>query len=203
MSVFNLKNQNENLNNKIVAGLERVSQVFRILLWEKAKKRNLSPIQIQLLIFIRHHSSDKATVSYLAQEFNLTKPTISDAIKILGQKKLIQKILNTDDGRGYCISLTKEGEKVTSEVENFADPLVDHIAHVNMTDKIVLWGNISNLIARLNRLNIINVQRTCFDCKHYSIKNKNPFCNLLNQKLLKSDIRMDCPEFEVRKISNG
>lgn len=203
MSVFNLKNQNENLNSKIVAGLERVSQVFRILLWEKTKKKKLSPIQIQLLIFIQHHSPDKATVSYLAQEFSLTKPTISDAIKVLDQKKLIQKTLSTDDGRGYSISLTKEGKKVTSEIEDFADLLVDHIAHVNVADKIILWENISNLIARLNQLNIINVQRTCFDCKHYSIKNKNSFCKLLNQKLLKSDIRMDCPEFELRKNGNG
>ena len=91
MSVFNLENQNANLDNKIVAGLERLSQVFRILLWEKAKEHSLSPIQIQLLIFIRHHSADKTTISYLAQEFNFTKPTISDAIKILEQKKLVSQ----------------------------------------------------------------------------------------------------------------
>lgn len=37
MSVFNLDKQNSNLDNKIVAGLERLSQVFRILLWKKQK----------------------------------------------------------------------------------------------------------------------------------------------------------------------
>ena len=87
MSVFNLDNQNAGLNSKIVAGLERLSQAFRTLLWEKAKEFGLSPIQIQVLIFIHYHSKEKSTVSYLAQEFNLTKPTISDAIKALEQKK--------------------------------------------------------------------------------------------------------------------
>ena len=91
MSVFNLQDQNSDLNSKIVAGLERLSQVFRILLWEKAKEQGLSPIQIQLLIFIQHHSADKATISYLAQEFNFTKPTISDAIKVLEEKNLLKK----------------------------------------------------------------------------------------------------------------
>jgi len=89
MSVFNIIDQNINLDSKIVAGLERLSQVFRILLWEKAKEYSLSPIQIQLMIFIQHHSQDKTTISYLAQEFNFTKPTISDAVKVLEQKKLI------------------------------------------------------------------------------------------------------------------
>lgn len=196
MSVFNLDNQNANLDNKIVAGLERLSQVFRILLWEKAKEHSLSPIQIQLLIFIRHHSADKTTISYLAQEFNFTKPTISDAIKILEQKKLIQKITDKADTRSYTINLTTTGKKIVSETETFANPLTEIISKATDTDKIVLWENISNLIVKLNKLEVISVQRTCFNCKHYSIKNKTHFCNLLDLKLLTQDIRIDCGEFE-------
>lgn len=197
MSVFNLDNQNANLDNKIVAGLERLSQVFRILLWEKAKEHSLSPIQIQLLIFIRHHSADKTTISYLAQEFNFTKPTISDAIKILEQKKLIQKITDKVDTRSYTINLTTTGKKIVSETETFANPLTEIISKATDTDKIVLWENISNLIVKLNKLEVISVQRTCFNCKHYSIKNKTHFCNLLDLKLLTQDIRIDCGEFEM------
>lgn len=197
MSVFNLENQNTGLDNKIVAGLERLSQVFRILLWEKAKEHSLSPIQIQLLIFIRHHSADKTTVSYLAQEFNLTRPTISDAIKILEQKKIIRKINDQLDTRSYTINLTAAGKKIVLETENFANPLTEIISKANNSDKKVLWENISNLIIRLNKLEVISVQRTCFNCKHYSIKNKTHFCNLLDLKLLTKDIRIDCAEFEM------
>ncbi len=197
MSVFNLDNQNANLDNKIVAGLERLSQVFRILLWEKAKEHSLSPIQIQLLIFIRHHSADKTTVSYLAQEFNFTKPTISDAIKVLEQKKLIQKIIDKNDTRSYAINLTATGKKIVLETENFANSVTEIISKASDTDKIVLWENVSNLIVRLNKLEVISIQRTCFNCNHYSIKNKNHFCNLLDLKLLTKDIRIDCGEFEM------
>jgi DNA-binding MarR family transcriptional regulator len=197
LSVFNLDNQNANLDNKIVAGLERLSQVFRILLWEKAKEHSLSPIQIQILIFIRHHSADKTTVSYLAQEFNFTKPTISDAIKVLEQKKLIQKIIDKNDTRSYAINLTATGKKIVLETENFANSVTEIISKASDTDKIVLWENVSNLIVRLNKLEVISIQRTCFNCKHYSIKNKNHFCNLLDLKLLTKDIRIDCGEFEM------
>lgn len=197
MSVFNLHNQNSNLDNKIVAGLERLSQVFRILLWEKAKEHSLSPIQIQLLIFIQHHSADKATVSYLAQEFNFTKPTISDAIKVLEQKSLIKKIADSNDTRSYTIHLTAKGIKIVLETENFANPITEIITKSNEGEKLTLWENISNLISLLNKQEIISVQRTCFNCRHYTIKNKNPFCTLLNQKLLTKDIRIDCEEFEL------
>lgn len=197
MSVFNLENQNANLDNKIVAGLERLSQVFRILLWEKAKEHSLSPIQIQLLIFILHHSSDKSTISYLAQEFNFTKPTISDAVKVLEQKKLIKKSTDISDTRSYTIQLTASGKKIVTETENFANPLTSIITKSSEADKEVLWQNISNLIIQLNRLGFISVQRTCFNCKHYATKSKTPFCNLLNQKLGSQDIRIDCKEFEI------
>ncbi|MFZ1257633.1 MAG: MarR family winged helix-turn-helix transcriptional regulator [Saprospiraceae bacterium] len=197
MSVFNLENQNANLDNKIVAGLERLSQVFRILLWEKAKEHSLSPIQIQLLIFIQHHSADKTTISYLAQEFNFTKPTISDAIKVLEQKKLIKKLTDSNDTRSYTIQLTVIGKKIVAKTENFANPLTTIIAKSSETDKKILWQNISNLIIQLNKLKVISVQRTCFNCIHYATENKTHFCNLLNQKLETKDIRIDCGEFEI------
>lgn len=197
MSVFNLENQNANLNYKIVAGLERMSQVFRILLWEKAKEYSLSPIQIQLLIFIRHHTSDKTTISYLAQEFNFTKPTISDAIKVLEEKKLIKKIAFANDSRSYTIQLTSPGNKLVSETENFANPLTEIISLASTTDKKILWQNICNLIIQLNKLEVISVQRTCYNCSHFTTKNKTGFCNLLAQKLLIEDIRIDCEEFEI------
>jgi DNA-binding MarR family transcriptional regulator len=196
VSVFNLEIQNANLENKIVAGLERLSQVFRILLWEKAKEFSLSPIQIQLLIFIQHHTADKTTISYLAQEFNFTKPTISDAIKVLEQKKLLIKYTDSHDTRSYTIQLTNLGKKIVTETGNYTNPLTTIIAKSSETDKKILWQNISKLIIQLNKLEVISVQRTCFNCKHYSLINKIPYCNLLNQKLETQDIRLDCNEFE-------
>ena len=112
MSVFNINHQNANIDNKIVAGLERISQVFRILLWEKAKRHKLSPIQIQLLIFIHNHSPKNATISYLAEEFNFSKATISDSIKILEQKQLISKITDNKDARSYQIQLIASSSRL-------------------------------------------------------------------------------------------
>jgi len=196
MSVFNLINQNSNLDNKIVTGLDRISQVFKTLLWEKSKNYNLSPIQIQLLIFIQYHSEEKTTISYLAQEFNLSKPTISDTVKTLEQKQFIQKIINNKDTRSYRIELTQTGKLLVLDTENFVNPLTEIIKNLDQTDKSVLWENITNIIQQLNELKIISIQRTCLKCKYFSENNNISFCNLLNQNLKTEDIRIDCVEFE-------
>src|SRR5690606_17262000 len=90
-SDFDIYNQPQNISSRIVASLERIAQSFRVLLWQESKTHGLTAIQIQVLIFLLFHSGDKRKVSYLADEFNLTKATISDTIKTLEQKALITK----------------------------------------------------------------------------------------------------------------
>lgn len=198
MSVFNLDIQNNHTDNKIVAGLERLSQVFRALLWEQAKEQLLSPIQIQLLIFIHYHNDGKNNVSYLAQEFSVTKPTISDAIKILGQKNLICKIPNPADNRRYSIRLTEAGKTVVRNTENYTGPISEWLAGTGCAEKEMLWASISDLIRTLNRAGIISAQRTCYNCRYYAAHNN--FCMLLNERLYTKDIRIDCPEHETAAL---
>ena len=105
-STFDLEYQNSSIESKIVASLERVSQAFRVLLWNESKEFSVSPIQVQVLIFLLHHSDEKRKVSYLADEFNMTKATISETIKTLEQKQLIKKEYEPQDTRSYIIHLT-------------------------------------------------------------------------------------------------
>lgn len=197
MSVFNPENQKSAIENKIVAGMERLTQVFRTLLWEKAKEQHLSPIQIQLLIFIRYHHSDKNTISYLAEEFNVTKPTISDAVKVLEQKKLITKSENQLDSRSYSVILTGSGKKLVRQTEHYTAPISSWIIQMEQGEKESLWKSISDLIRVLNQSGAIGVQRTCYNCRHYTMKGGVHFCNLLDETLENKDIRIDCAEHEL------
>lgn len=194
--IYNLDVQNSNLDYKIVSGLDRISQVFKTLLLEKSKQFHLSPIQIQLLIFIRYHSEDKATISYLSQEFHLSKPTISETVKILEQKKYVLKSTDQSDTRSYKIQITELGKNIVSQTEDFINPLTEIVTNVELDDKLILWKNITEVISKLNTLKIISVQRNCFNCKYYSNKGTTSFCNLLNQKLSTENLRLDCVEFE-------
>ena len=195
-SVFNPVQQQRDISSKIVAGLERISEVFKVLVWEKAKKVGLSPIQIQLLIFIAFHKQELCNVSHLAKEFNITKPTISDAKKVLDKKKMVLKDFSSSDSRSYTIHLSALGKEIVSETNDFANPLKTQIASFEPTDLDTVFKTLSELIYQLNRNGILTVQRTCFGCTYYQKNKKMDYCNLLEKELMNQDIRLDCSEFE-------
>lgn len=200
-SVFNPKKQEQDVSSKIVAGLERISEVFKVLLWEKAKLVGLSPIQIQILIFIAFHKQELRNVSHLAKEFNVTKPTISDAVRVLDKKGMVSKDFSSSDSRSYTLQLTALGEKLVVETEDFAKPLKQQIDKFNANELESLFGTISELIYKLNRNGILRVQRTCYGCTFYQKNEKTDYCNLLQKELLTNDLRLDCPEYEEKASS--
>lgn len=199
-SAFDLVHQNSSIESKIVASLEKVSQAFRVLLWNESKEFSLSPIQVQVLIFLLHHSGEKRKVSYLAEEFNMTKATLSDTIKTLEQKQLIKKEYETHDSRSYIIHLTKKGNDIAEQTSMFAKQIQVPIDKLHATDKENLLLSLLDIIHHLNKSGIITIQRMCFTC-HYYKANKNGqehFCELLNTKLANNELRTDCAEHKQK-----
>lgn len=197
-SDFNPGHQNQNLESKIVVSLERISQAFRVLLWQESKEYALSPIQVQVLIFLLHHSEEKRKVTYLADEFNMTKATISDTIKILEEKKLISKSYELSDTRSYIINLTKKGKATAQQASFFTNEIRKPLDKLHPDDKENLLLSLMGVIRQLNQAGVITIQRMCMTCVHYQTSEKGKhFCKLLNQQLRNTDLRVDCPEYEI------
>lgn len=200
-SIFDLEHQNSSIESKIIASLERISQAFRVLLWNESKELSLSPIQVQVLIFLLHHSDEKRKVSYLAAEFNMTKATISDTIKTLEHKLLIHKEYEPHDARSYTIHLTKKGIDIAEQTSLFAEQILVPIEKLHSMDKENLLLSLLDIIHQLNISGVITIQRMCFTC-HYYQTNKNGqkhFCELLNTTLTDTDLRIDCAEHKLSK----
>ena len=192
-SAFDLDHQNSSVESKIIASLERVSQAFRVLLWNESKEFSLSPIQVQVLIFLLHHSDDKRKVSYLANEFNVAKATISDTIKTLEQKQLVEKEYEPQDTRSYIIHLTEKGEDIAKKTSYFATQIQVPIDKLASDDKENLLLSLLDIIHHLNKSGIITIQRMCSTCQFYRSENGH-YCELLNQKLTDAELRIDCEE---------
>lgn len=195
-SVFDPHAQAGSLDAKVVVALERIAEVFRVSLWNAGKEHGLSPLQIQLLIFLKFHSAEKCKVSYLAREFSLSKPTISEAVRTLLKKELIGKETDPEDTRSYSIRLSAEGEKLAEETASFANGLLPAFAAWSDERKRNFYGELLQLIASLQKLGFINIQRTCLKCRFFQRGDSGYYCNLLNMPLLTQDLRVDCPEFE-------
>lgn len=194
-SPFDPVEQQDDINAKIAIGLERLSEAIRSLSWNPAKEHSLSPIQIRILIFLKFHKQDLGTVSQMAKEFNITKPTISDAVKVLVLKSLVTKVAEAD-ARSYSLKLTPEGDEVANKAGDFLKPVQEQLNNLSEKDKSSFFGHLAGLIHGLNKAGVISVQRSCPNCAFFEKKNTMPFCAFLKQPLLTKDLRLDCPEFE-------
>ncbi|RMF59726.1 MAG: MarR family transcriptional regulator, partial [Calditrichaeota bacterium] len=134
-SIFDLQFQHDDVDSKIAAALERLSQTFRVLLWEKTKSHNLSPIQIQMLVYLFYHSHEEITMGQLAARFSLTPATVSDAVKTLVQKGLVVRTPTARDRRAVSVKLNAAGRKMANKLTAWADVIRDNLSRFEDRDK--------------------------------------------------------------------
>ena len=193
-SPYDINLQNSSLDHKIVIGLEKIHELVKVLFIEKSNQLKLSPVQIQLLFFVKHHAQSLCTTSYLAAEFQLTKATISDSIKRLIEKNLLHKTPSPSDTRSFSVQLTQQGIATLAQLEKAANPLLHGIKALSKTEKAALWNSLFQLLSQFAALGILNLQRSCISCGHYEKSGKTSFCHFLQQNLQPKELRLDCPE---------
>jgi DNA-binding MarR family transcriptional regulator len=183
---------------KIVAALERISQAFRVLLCQQAGLMGLSPIQVQLLLFIRFHLPRYCTVSYLAREFGLTKATVSDSVKVLAVKGFVSRQAQPGDGRSRILGLTATGKELAEKVSDFAGPLSGPVGTLPAPQQEALLQNLTTVIGQLARTGILRTPRMCFSCRFHSRDAGRSYCQLLGEEHLPAQLRLDCTEHQEK-----
>jgi DNA-binding MarR family transcriptional regulator len=200
-TVFDLPSQHGDVDAKIVAALERLGQVFRILLRERAQEYGLSPIGAQFLVYLLHHDVELRRVSQLAREFRLTQATVSDAIASLEAKGLVGRELWPEDGRVMTLRLSTRGELVATELSSWADTVKGHLDLYSSEERAVVMRFLMRLIRSLQASGVISVARICVTCRFFQrdahAGTGSPHhCRLLDVPLGVPELRFDCPEYE-------
>ncbi len=182
----------------ILNGLERLAEVLKSQLWDQGKAHGLSPIQIQILLFVANHETELCNVSQLAREFQVTKPTISDAVRVLVQKSLLAREHGQADARRYNLRLTPDGTTLATDLKQYATPVLEALGHLSSGEQTSLYATLTKLIFQLHRKGVIQIQRTCFACRFYHGNRQDEhYCQFLKTPLSKDTLRLDCPEFEA------
>ncbi len=195
----------QNIEEKIAFGIEKLARANRALIWEIAKQENLSPIQIQFITFLKDHPEGFCTVNNLAKEFDLSKATVSDAIKSLKNKGFLIKKRKKDDGRVFILHLTEAGEKLENRVSIWSDLLVEHIRQFTSDKKEKILIYIMELLKSLKKAGIISVAKMCFNCANfkgnaYPGSRKPHYCMLTNTPLAISELTIDCMSQHCEKL---
>lgn len=201
-SVFDLTSQQSDVNSKIIIALERLAEAIRILLWEQGKNANLSPIQIQFLVFLYYHPAEQRRVSELARRFNLSKATVSEAVSSLKAKGLVTKTESPQDRRAALLEVTAAGEQAVQQLAGWADGIRSVLPDFPANRKTSGYLFLLELIAALEKRSVISRNRMCFTCRFFredvsSGETLPYFCAFLKKPLSTGDLRVDCPEYET------
>jgi DNA-binding MarR family transcriptional regulator len=202
--VFEPSSQHGDVGSKVVASLERLSQVFRVLLREEAQEHDLSPVQAQFLVHLLFHDIELRRVSRLAEEFNLTQATVSDAVSTLVRKGLIRREPWPEDKRVITLRLTPAGRKLADELSTWANTVKEHLNSSSPEEKEIVMRFLMRLITSLQKSGVITVSRMCITCRFFR-RDEHPgsesphHCALLDVPPSGPDLRIDCPEHELAR----
>jgi DNA-binding MarR family transcriptional regulator len=185
---------------KLVAALERVGQALRVQMWDEAKQHGLTPTQLQVILRLATDPPARRRIGVLADALDVTHPTMSDAVAVLGRKGLVDR----DPGsRRSALSLTARGQALAAELTEWDQRTRGALAGLPAADKQATLQLLLDLIAGLQSSGAITVARMCVTCRFFR-RDAHPdaarphHCALVDAPLGRGDLRVDCAEHEPR-----
>lgn len=186
------------LSNKLLSGLNRISLAMRSAAWGDAAESGLTPTQSQILAFVAARSAQNPRSGDAADALGITPQTASVAIAALVAKGLISKVPDARDRRASELKLTRQGEVAARVAGQWPDFLLHAVRDLDPAEQRAFLHILIKVIRRLQSDGSIVPQRLCVTCDHFQ-PNAHPqdpvgphHCAFVNTPLADTDLRLDC-----------
>lgn len=197
-----LEKTTDPLPHRLASALSKVSVSLKRRLWRDAASRRISPLQAQILAFLRQRSTHGATVSDITRMLGVTMPTASDVIAVLVRRGLLRKFRTEADGRVFTVLLTARGRRRAEQVMGWPDFLLWAAELLPPEEQESLLRTLIKLIRSIQERGEIPAARMCVTCTHFrpyvNQDSERPYhCALVNADFGDRLIRIDCNEHEA------
>ncbi|MFI7672223.1 MarR family winged helix-turn-helix transcriptional regulator [Actinophytocola sp. NPDC049390] len=188
------------LDRRLTDAIERLGHGLRALSQRSARAQGLSPLQQQAVLALARMPAAQREVNALAAEFDVTTPTMSDAVSALERKELLTRSPGAD-GRRRLLTLTERGGDVARELAVWDQQVVAAVAKLPVEDRATTLHTLLRVIADLQRDGVVSVTRMCTTCRFFGPGvHADPaaphHCDLLRKPLPLTALRTDCAEHE-------
>lgn len=190
---FSPEQQLTALDARLLLSLQRLSDMLKAMQWEQARTMGITPLQLQILLFVGYHPPAVNKAANIAAELQVSRPTISDAVGSLVSKQLLVMEADKRDRRSFALVLTETGTQLMEKAGEYMQPLLTLLDKKSVQEKGSLYHSVYNIITGLLTPEKGGVQRMCFNCAHYSGNKKRQHnCLLLQKPLSSSELQLDC-----------
>lgn len=197
-----LEKTTDPLPHRLASALSKVSVSLKRRLWRDATARRISPLQAQVLAFLKQRPAHGATVSDITRMLGVTMPTASDVIAVLTRRGLLRKFRTEEDGRVFTVMLTAKGRRRAEQVMGWPDFLLWAAELLPAEEQESLLRTLVKLIKSIQERGEIPVARMCVTCAHFRPyvhpnAQRPHHCALVDAPFGDRLIRVDCNEHEL------
>ncbi len=189
-------------SEQLLIGLSRLGQAVRLSAWHNAGPTKLTPLQSDILLFLdgdRRPRRQGEIVTALAS----TAPTVSDAVRALAGKDLVDRQRDPADSRAITLVLTEAGRTEAARLATIPEPLRAALDGLGEEDVAAMLRGTTSMIRILQQWHAIPVSRTCVTCRFYR-PDAHPgdlrhphHCAFVDAAFGDVDLRLDCPDHQT------
>lgn len=190
------------VEQRVVAGLCKLSLAIKSNAWQDAKQSGLTPTQGQILSLLHARNGTPARLGEVASGLAVTPATASDAVAALVEKQLVVKTRAPDDARAVAIALTEAGQREAASTASWPDFLLEATHDLSLGEREVFLRGLIKIVRSLQESGHIPVARMCVTCRYfhpnvYANLDRPHHCALVDAPFGDRHLRLDCPEHEA------
>ncbi|WP_252273825.1 MarR family winged helix-turn-helix transcriptional regulator [Pseudomonas subflava] len=175
--------------------LERLTSLMRIWNRQHPLLAELQPIQVSALIYLSRCNRYSNTPLAVTEYLGLTKGTVSQSLKALEAKGLIEKSQDQRDRRSVHLELTALARELLASVAppQFLSAALEQMGE-RAQDLEALFGD---LLRQIQRSEDVPGFGLCRTCRFHQQRDGAPFCGLTQEPLRQPDVELICREYQV------
>ncbi|WNO08577.1 helix-turn-helix domain-containing protein [Teredinibacter sp. KSP-S5-2] len=182
------------MTSNLYSIIERLSNLLRSESRSQGQDLGLQPVQHEALHYISRCNRYSDTPQGVTEYLGLTKGTVSQTLKVLESRGLIEKKKDSADKRITHLQITAAGSSYLTSTTPPGDFLkaVERLGQEKVT---VLNELLCELLKAYQTLQGREGFGVCKQCKFNQRRKDGFFCELTRESLSSEDIRLICKEF--------
>jgi DNA-binding MarR family transcriptional regulator len=186
--------------SQLLIGLARLGQAVRIQAWRNAGPHHLSPLQADIVSLLDGRGRPIRQGEIVAALAS-TPPTVSDAVKALRKKELLEASRDPGDARALLLGLTARGREEAGRLNDWPETLSGAVAALPDDDFAAMLRSTTTLMRELQDRQAIPVSQMCLTCRFF-VPRAHPdrerphHCDYVDAPFGDAELRVSCPDHE-------
>ncbi len=183
---------------RIATGLHKLGLAMKQQAWQQANGEGLSATQGQILAALV--GQGPLTGKELSERLGVTLPTISDSVRVLVEKGLVEKGPDPRHPRASLLTPTERGAAVGGRARSWPEFMADAVADLSHDEQRAFYGGVVKMIRALQEQGLVPLSGMCVTCTHFRPHVRTGatphHCGFVDAPLAADQLRLDCPEHE-------